>query len=100
MAAMADFIVLMHNDGGDEQDAAWAVYLAGLERSGALRGGSAIGGGECVRKAGAAPPVTPHLAGFIRLEARDLAHAKTLLAGNPALDAGATVEIRELPRTD
>jgi hypothetical protein len=31
--------------------------------------------------------------------ARDLAHARSLLPGNPVYEAGGTVEIRELPRT-
>lgn len=96
---MADFLLLMHNDGGPESDADWAVYLAKLEQLGVMRGGSAIGAGACVRKTGAVPPVTAHLAGFIRIEARDLTHARELLAGNPTYEAGGTVEIRELPKT-
>jgi hypothetical protein len=53
-----------------------------------------------VRKAGVAPDVTAHLAGFIRVNADNLAAAKSLLSGNPVYEAGGTVEIRELPRGD
>jgi hypothetical protein len=97
---MADFLLLMHDDGGRDTDADWSAYLSRLQAAGVLHGGSAIGGGECVRKAGTAPPLSAHLAGFIRITADDLAHAKTLLAGNPTYEAGGTVELRELPRTD
>jgi hypothetical protein len=34
------------------------------------------------------------------VKAESLDQAKTLLAGNPQFEAGGTVEIRELPRTD
>jgi len=63
-----------------------------------FEGGSAIGGGVCERKHGAAPPITAHLTGYIRVKAKDLAEARTLLAGNPVFETGGTVEIRELPR--
>ncbi len=46
------------------------------------------------------PSLTVHLAGYIRVNADDLDHAKSMLAGNPHFEAGGTVEIRELPRTD
>ena len=65
-----------------------------------LQGGSAIGEGECARKSGAPGALTSHLVGFIRVNADNLAHAKSLLVGNPVFEAGGTVEIRELPRTD
>jgi hypothetical protein len=34
------------------------------------------------------------------VKAASLEEAKSLLAGNPHFEAGGTVEIRELPRTD
>jgi hypothetical protein len=34
------------------------------------------------------------------VNANDLEQAKSLLVGNPVFEAGGTVEIRELPRTD
>ena len=67
---------------------------------GHFEGGSAIGDGACVRKAGAAAALSAHLTGYIRLNANSLDHAKSMLAGNPHFEAGGTVEIRELPRTD
>ena len=97
---MADFFFLMHDDAIAEDASAWGAYLATLESAGALRAGSAIGDGLCVCKAGPAPAITTHLTGFLRIEARDLDHAKTMLTGNPVYEAGGTVEIRELPRTD
>jgi hypothetical protein len=53
-----------------------------------------------VRKGGTPAPVTAHLAGFIRVNTGNLDQAKSLLIGNPVFEAGGTVEIRELPRTD
>ena len=96
---MAEYILLMHDDALAD-DGAWEPYLRRLKESGCFQGGSAIGEGVCVRKNGAAPPVTAHLTGFIRLNADSLDHAKSMLTGNPHFEAGGTVEIRELPRTD
>jgi hypothetical protein len=70
-----------------------------LKANGCFEGGSAIGGGVCVRKNGRAAAPTTHLAGYIRVNADDLDHAKSMVAGNPHFEAGGTVEIRELPRT-
>jgi hypothetical protein len=95
---VADFLLLMHDDAIEENQAAWAPYLAKLEADGVLRGGSAIGSGVCACKDGPAPEITSHLIGFVRIEARDLDHAKTMLTGNPVFEAGGTVEIRDLPR--
>jgi len=96
---MPAYLFLMHDDSvADEQP--WEPYLDELRQSGAFEGGSAIGEGVCVRKAGVAPGVTAHLAGFIRVNAENLAAAKSLLPGNPVYEAGGTVEIRELPRGD
>jgi hypothetical protein len=75
-------------------------YIRRLQASGNFEGGSAIGDGICRRKAGEVPAITAHLPGYIRVSARDLAHAETLLSGNPVFERGGTVEIRELPRTD
>jgi len=96
---MADYILLMHDDARDDESA-WEPYLRRLRESGCFQGGSAIGEGICARKSGTVPPVTDHLTGYIRLHADSLDHAKYLLAGNPDFEAGGTVEIRELPRTD
>jgi hypothetical protein len=96
---MTEYIFLMHDD-CDADEKAWEPYLHGLQQSGFFEGGSAIGGGVCVRKRGAPASVTAHLAGFIRVNADSLDQAKSLLIGNPVFEAGGTVEIRELPRTD
>ena len=96
---MADYIFFMHDDTPDgESD--WEPYLTKLKTNGCFEGGSAIGGGVCVRKSGEVAPLTSHLAGYIRVNADDLNHAKSMLSGNPHFEAGGTVEIRELPRTD
>ena len=98
---MSDFILLMHADTvAPVDDAAWGGYIATLQTQGRFQGGSAIGAGACVRKGGEAPPTADHLTGFIRVAADDLAQARALVAGNPVFEAGGTVEIRELPRTD
>jgi hypothetical protein len=98
-ADMTDSIFLMHDDAiGD--DKAWGPYLDRLKQDGFFEGGSAIGGGVCARRSGELPPVTSHLIGYIRVNADGINQAKSLLAGNPVFEAGGTVEIRELPRTD
>jgi hypothetical protein len=97
---MKDFLLLMHDDAVSVVSAkSWPGYFEALRRQGAFEGGSAIGGGECVRKDGVAGAVSSHLSGFIRVAAADLAAARGLVAGNPVFEAGGTVEIRELPRT-
>jgi hypothetical protein len=96
---MADFILLMHDDAPEEGDHDWDTYLDRLKATGRFQGGSAIGGGQCFRKASPVPSVTTHLGGYIKVEARDMAEARSMLAGNPVYEAGGTVEIRELPRT-
>lgn len=93
------YIFLMHDDGRDDEND-WAPYLAKLKNRGSFEGGSAIGGGVCIRKSGAVPSLTAHLTGYIRVSADNLDHAKKMLAGNPHFESGGTVEIRELPRTD
>ncbi|MFM9862795.1 MAG: hypothetical protein ACKVRO_04230 [Micropepsaceae bacterium] len=96
---MPDFILLMHDDSPPgSTDNGWEDYFKRLREHGAFEGGSAIGGGICVRKDGASPPIAKHLTGYIRVTAKSLAEAKHLLTGNPVYEAGGTVEIRELPR--
>ena len=96
---MAEYILFMHNDVVAGNQVEWEPYLQTLKRSGVFEGGSEIGDGICVRKAGAVPQITEHLGGYIRITADTIDHAKSLLAGNPHFEAGGTVEIRELPRT-
>ncbi len=96
---MADFILLMHDDATDPMpDALWPAYFARLRAAGAFEGGSAIGGGEALRKSGAPGPLARHLTGYIRIAAPDLPAARELVAGNPVYECGGTVEVRELPR--
>ena len=95
---MAEYILFMHDD-ADNDPRAWDTYLRTLRQSGAFEGDSAIGDGICLRKSGPAPAITDHLAGYIRVIADSIDHAKSFLAGNPVFEAGGTVEIRELPRT-
>ena len=95
---MPGYIFFMHDDARGEDN--WEPYLTKLKASGSFEGGSAIGGGVCVRKTDDLPSLTAHLVGYIRVNAGDLEHAKSMLKGNPHFEAGGTVEIRELPRTD
>jgi|SRR5215469_10745445 len=96
---MAEFILLMHDDVGAYDESAWGPYFQTLRKSSRFDGGSVIGEGLCARKSGVIPGITKHLAGYIRVNADNIDHAKSLLAGNPHFEAGGTVEIRELPRT-
>jgi hypothetical protein len=97
---MNDYILLMHDDApeGGDRSQAWTAYFAKLRQAGAFQGGSAIGDGLCVSKSKAAPGITQHLSGYIRIRAADMTQARELVAGNPVFEAGGTVEIRELPR--
>ncbi len=94
---MNDYLFLMHNDA--RVTGAWEPYLARLRAAGNFEGGSAIGGGICVRKTGEAPALSRQLGGYLRITAASLDDARALLAGNPVYEAGGTIEIRELPRT-
>jgi hypothetical protein len=95
---MTDFIFLMHGDAPNGGDSDWTGYLERLRKMGRFDGGSGIGDGACFRKSGPVPAISVHVVGYIRVQAQDLADAKTLLAGNPVYEAGGTVEIRELSR--
>jgi hypothetical protein len=101
--ALKEFIVLIHDDAIDNVLAnapqAWENYLQSLQASGCFSGGSAIGNGDTFRKRVLAK-ATSGLNGFLRLRCIDLAKARALLEGNPAFEAGATVEIRELPQDE
>lgn len=98
---MPDYIFLMHTptDARPGNHPDWGPYLARLQSSGRFQGGSAIGPGVCVRQSGEAPPVTADLTGFLRVSAKDMEEARSMLVGNPVFEAGGAVEIRELPRT-
>jgi hypothetical protein len=96
---MPEYIFLMHDDAA-EDDSSWEPYLDRLKTAGAFEGGSAIGDGVCMRKQDTPAAPSTHLTGYIRVKAASLEEAKSLLAGNPHFEAGGTVEIRELPRTD
>jgi hypothetical protein len=96
---MAGFIFLMHDDALDGGNHDWPAYLNGLRASGRFEGGSEIGGGACYRKSSPSREIAGHIGGYIKVEARDLAEAATLLVGNPVYENGGTVEIRELPES-
>lgn len=98
---MNDYLLLMHDDVPQERrrpDREWEAWFAKLRERGAFQGGSAIGGGVCVTKAGTRTGITRHLSGYVRIRAMDLEAALELVAGNPVYEAGGTVELRELPR--
>jgi hypothetical protein len=100
---MTDYIFFMHGDTpptANRSPDAWPAYLARLRAANAFEGGSAIGAGVCVSKSGRPTPVAEHITGYIRIRAADLTAARALLVGNPVYEAGGTVEIRELPRSD
>jgi hypothetical protein len=100
---MNDYILLMYNDVAEDQrrpHEEWATYFTKLCEAGAFQGGSSIGGGVCVRKAGSTPEISRHIGGYIRIRAADLDAARALVAGNPVYEGGGTVEVRELPKDE
>ena len=98
---MKEYILFMHNDVSAEDAGrsadAWPEYLARLRATGRFEGGSSIGGGTCVRKAGVPGEMTTRLAGYIKVRAENLDEVTELLVGNPVFEAGGPIEIRELP---
>src|SRR5690348_13810371 len=97
---MPEYLFLMHDDATTDEAGSWDAYIGKLQEEDAFEGGSVIGDGICLRKNGVTPPMTAHLVGYIRVNAASIAHAQSLLAGNPHFEAGGTVEIRELPRSE
>ncbi len=99
---MNDFLLFMHDDVPPPARRAgehgWNDYIAKLASSGRFSGGSSIGSGCCFTKDGTASESLMKISGFLRVQAETLEDAKALLEGNPAFEAGGTVEIRELPR--
>ena len=100
-AMMNEYIVLMHNDAVDRAAAddgeQWGAYMSALRQGGGFDGGSAMGLGICVNKAGVARSAS-QLTGYIRVRAESLDHARQCLMGNPVYEAGGTIEICELPK--
>lgn len=96
---MHDYLFLMHPlpPGSNASPGDWGSYLARLRRTGRFDGGSSVGGGVCVSRSGITPVSTP-LAGYIRVRADSIEDACALLEGNPVIEAGGTVEVRELLR--
>ncbi|MGI9479319.1 MAG: hypothetical protein ACR2PI_21635 [Hyphomicrobiaceae bacterium] len=96
-----DYILLMHNDATAVVDTAgWQPYLQHLQSVGRLRGGSAIGGGTSFRRNAPPAPISDKIVGFIRIDAENMAEVEALLVDNPVYEAGGTVEVRALPKTD
>lgn len=94
---MAEFLLLMHGDAVRATEG-WDDYFVMLRARDAFEGGSSIGTGVTLRKAGEAAALSTQLTGYIRVRTDDLAAARALVAGNPVYEAGGTIEIRELPR--
>src|SRR4051794_467390 len=96
---MNEYLLLMHAGAPGEPAHTWPAYLATLQATGVFEGGSAIGDGISVSKAGGAVNNNARpLVGHIRVRPESLAGAQSLLAGNPVFEGGGTVEIRELTR--
>ncbi len=99
---MNDYILLMHNDtkdDGQSHDDERVAYFTKLQQAGVFHGGSAIGDGVCMSKAGTPPGMTQKLTDYIRVQAESLNRVRELVHGNPVFEAGGTVEIRELPKS-
>ncbi len=97
---MNQYLLLIHNDAPALEDGdLWEPYLDGLRRSGHFDGGSAIGTGFSVTKAGKNSAVLDQLVGYLVVRAASLDDARRFVVGNPVFEAGGTIEIRELPST-
>lgn len=97
---MAEFLFLMHSDACEPvSEDRWNVYIENLISIGAMRAGSAIGGGRSFRESGRPAKITNNIVGYLKIEADDIDHAESMLIGNPIFEANGTVEIRELPKT-
>ena len=99
---MTEFLLFMHTDASDNDEtdsAEWDVYLDKLKASGCLRGGSEIADGICLNKSKAPQPLSASVSAYIRIEAKDLDHARELVVGNPVFEGGGTVEIIQLSKT-
>jgi hypothetical protein len=98
---MNDYIFFMHDDAPRAiRSEDWHDYFAKLRGAGVFEGGSAIGDGICASKSSTPPAVSRQIGGYIRVRAEDLNAALELVIGNPVYEAGGTVEIRHLPRTE
>jgi hypothetical protein len=78
---MRDYFLLMHDDATDAATDGWERYIRALREAGVFEGGSAIGGGMVARKSGTPAPLAAYIAGFIRVTARDIEHARSFLDG-------------------
>jgi hypothetical protein len=97
---MNDYILLMHAlpPGSAQPTGDWTTYLHRLRSTGQFNGGSSIGAGVCVSSRGITPTLSTSLTGSIRVSAPSIEEACALLDGHPLIEAGGTVEVRELPR--
>jgi hypothetical protein len=84
-ASVNEYILFMHADADASKipEEAWAQYLSTLRASGALEGGSAIGGGVAMSKHRKTTLITDHITGYIRVRAANLDDACGLVAANP-----------------
>ncbi len=101
---LKDFILIMYDDATDvyaaNDAAAWNDYFSRLHASGCFEGGSSIAAGFKLRKGLPDRPLHGGMNGFIRVRAENAVEARRFLSGNPAYEAGGTVELRELPRDE
>ncbi len=94
---MRRFLLLMHDDTTiTEEVDHWTPYLDGLRLRNRLEGGSSIGGGAGLRKAGAPARSADHLVGYLIVRGADTEDVLDVVDGNPVYEAGGTVEICEL----
>lgn len=100
---MNEYILFMHDDVVDraiaDDGSRWDQYIGQLRASGQFDGGSSIGAGTLAKRNHAERPAPAAINGYIRVRAESLEAAKRFLTGNPAYEAGGTIEIRELLRT-
>jgi hypothetical protein len=98
-----DFILLMRTEGAPPAPRpvdAWPSYFATLRDAKAFEGGSTVGDGVLMSKAPTSNTGMSPISGYIRVRAESLEAACALVTGNPVYEAGGTVEVRELPRSD
>lgn len=87
---MPEYVMLMK---GSASNGDWDAYIEKLIGSGRFRGGSSLGNGMSVAKAGVDGEC--EVTGYMRFSADSIEEVRELIAGNPCYEAGGVIELLE-----